>query len=111
MVLNKYNNTAEAFVGKKVNNAVITFPVYFNDSQRQATINAGTIAGINVLRIIIEPTAAIAYGQDKKTEREKNLIFDFEFGTFDMSLIVIDYNVFEVKATDGNTHIGIKDFD
>ncbi|ELP84914.1 heat shock protein, putative [Entamoeba invadens IP1] len=105
MVLTKMKETAEAFVGGKVNNAVITCPAYFNVSQRQATKDAGTIAGINVLRIINEPTAAtIAYGLDKKTEREKNvLIFDLGGGTFDVSLLAIDDGVFEVKATNGNT--------
>ncbi|ELP88951.1 heat shock protein 70, putative [Entamoeba invadens IP1] len=113
MVLTKMKETAEAFVGGKVNNAVITCPAYFNDSQRQATKDAGTIAGINVLRIINEPTAAaIAYGLDKKTEREKNvLIFDLGGGTFDVSLLAIDDGVFEVKATNGNTHLGGEDFD
>ncbi|ELP93746.1 heat shock protein, putative [Entamoeba invadens IP1] len=92
MVLAKMKETAEAFVGGKVNNAVITCPAYFNDSQRQATKDAGTIAGINVLGIINEPTAAIAYGLDKKTEREKNvLIFDLGGGTFDVSLLAIDW--------------------
>ncbi|ELP91467.1 heat shock protein, putative [Entamoeba invadens IP1] len=105
MALTKMKETAEAFVGGKVNNAIITCPAYFNDSQRQATKDAGTIAGINVLRTINEPTAAaIAYGLDKKTEREKNvLIFDLGGGTFDVSLLAIDDGVFEVKATNGNT--------
>ncbi|ELP88590.1 heat shock protein, putative [Entamoeba invadens IP1] len=113
MVLTKMKETAEAFVGGKVNNAVITCSAYFNDSQQQATKEAGTIAGINVLRIINEPTtAAIAYGLDKKTEREKNsLIFDLGGGTFDVSLLAIDDGVFEVKATNGNTHLVGEGFD
>ncbi|ELP89846.1 heat shock 70 kDa protein II, putative [Entamoeba invadens IP1] len=113
MVLTKMKETAEAFVGGKVNNAVITCPAYFNDSQRQATKEAGTIANINVLRIINEPTAAaITYGLNKKTEREKNvLIFDLGGGTFDVSLLAIDDGVFEVKATNGNTHLDGEDSD
>lgn len=113
MVLTKMKETAEAFLGKKVKDAVITVPAYFNDSQRQATKDAGTICGMNVLRIINEPTAAaIAYGLDKKGEAEKNvLIFDLGGGTFDVSLLTIDSGVFEVKATGGNTHLGGEDFD
>jgi len=113
MVLTKMKETAEAFLGKSVKDAVITVPAYFNDSQRQATKDAGAICGMNVLRIINEPTAAaIAYGLDKKTETEKNvLIFDLGGGTFDVSLLTIDNGVFEVKATGGNTHLGGEDFD
>ncbi|EDR28481.1 heat shock cognate 71 kDa protein, putative [Entamoeba dispar SAW760] len=113
MVLTKMKETAESFVGKEVKNAVITCPAYFNDSQRQATKDAGTIAGMNVMRIINEPTAAaIAYGLDKKSDREKNvLIFDLGGGTFDVSLLAIDDGVFEVKATNGDTHLGGEDFD
>jgi len=105
--------TAEAYLGTKVSNAVVTVPAYFNDSQRQATKDAGTIAGLNVLRIINEPTAAaIAYGLDKKTKGEKNvLIFDLGGGTFDVSLLTIEEGIFEVKATAGDTHLGGEDFD
>ena len=113
MVLTKMKDTAEAYLGEKVSNAVITVPAYFNDSQRQATKDAGLIAGLNVLRIINEPTAAaIAYGLDKKTEGEKNvLIFDLGGGTFDVSLLTIEDGIFEVKATAGDTHLGGEDFD
>ncbi|XP_069987966.1 heat shock 70 kDa protein cognate 4-like [Penaeus vannamei] len=115
MVLTKMKETAEAYMGKAVKDAVITVPAYFNDSQRQATKDAGTIAGINVLRIINEPTAAaIAYGLDKKSvgQGERNvLIFDLGGGTFDVSILSIDDGVFEVKATAGDTHLGGEDFD
>jgi len=113
MVLTKMKDTAEAYLGDKVTNAVITVPAYFNDSQRQATKDAGLIAGLNVLRIINEPTAAaIAYGLDKKSEGEKNvLIFDLGGGTFDVSLLTIEDGIFEVKATAGDTHLGGEDFD
>jgi len=113
MVLTKMKDTAEAYLGDKVSNAVITVPAYFNDSQRQATKDAGLIAGLNVLRIINEPTAAaIAYGLDKKSEGEKNvLIFDLGGGTFDVSLLTIEDGIFEVKATAGDTHLGGEDFD
>lgn len=105
--------TAEAYLGKKIKNAVVTVPAYFNDSQRQATKDAGAISGLNVMRIINEPTAAaIAYGLDKKGKGEKNiLIFDLGGGTFDVSLLAIDEGIFEVKATAGNTHLGGEDFD
>ena len=114
MVLTKMKETAEAYLGCKVSNAVITVPAYFNDSQRQATKDAGTIAGLNVLRIINEPTAAaIAYGLDKaKTGGDKNvLIFDLGGGTFDVSILTISDGIFEVKATAGDTHLGGEDFD
>jgi len=112
MVLVKMKETAEAYLGKKVTHAVVTVPAYFNDAQRQATKDAGTIAGLNVMRIINEPTAAaIAYGMDKK-EGEKNvLVFDLGGGTFDVSLLTIDNGVFEVVATNGDTHLGGEDFD
>ncbi|KKK22843.1 molecular chaperone Hsp70 [Aspergillus ochraceoroseus] len=113
MVLTKMRETAESYLGGTVNNAVITVPAYFNDSQRQATKDAGLIAGLNVLRIINEPTAAaIAYGLDKKVEGERNvLIFDLGGGTFDVSLLTIEEGIFEVKATAGDTHLGGEDFD
>lgn len=113
MVLTKMKETAEAYLGKTVTNAVITVPAYFNDSQRQATKDSGTIAGLNVLRIINEPTAAaIAYGLDKKAAGERNvLIFDLGGGTFDVSILSIDDGIFEVKSTAGDTHLGGEDFD
>jgi heat shock protein 1/8 len=112
MVLMKMKEIAEAYLGREVKNAVITVPAYFNDSQRQATKDAGAIAGLNVLRIINEPTAAaIAYGLDKKGKEENVLIFDLGGGTFDVSLLTIDEGIFEVKATAGDTHLGGEDFD
>nr|XP_034179385.1 heat shock 70 kDa protein cognate 4-like isoform X1 [Osmia lignaria] len=113
MVLTKMKEIAEAFLGKTVTDAVITVPAYFNDSQRQATKDAGAIAGLNVLRIINEPTAAaIAYGLDKKASGEKNvLIFDLGGGTFDVSILTIEDGIFEVKSTAGDTHLGGEDFD
>jgi len=113
MVLIKMKEVAEAYLGKKMNNAVVTVPAYFNDSQRQATKDAGTIAGMNVMRIINEPTAAaIAYGLDKKDAGEKNiLIFDLGGGTFDVSILTIEDGIFEVKSTAGDTHLGGEDFD
>ncbi|XP_063146497.1 heat shock-related 70 kDa protein 2 [Candoia aspera] len=115
MVLTKMKEIAEAYLGRKVQSAVITVPAYFNDSQRQATKDAGTITGLNVLRIINEPTAAaIAYGLDKKGSRagEKNvLIFDLGGGTFDVSILTIEDGIFEVKSTAGDTHLGGEDFD
>ena len=113
MVLEKMKEIAEAFLGTTVTDAVVTVPAYFNDSQRQATKDAGSIAHLNVLRIINEPTAAaIAYGLDKKSAQEKNvLIFDLGGGTFDVSLLAIEDGFFEVKATNGDTHLGGEDFD
>ncbi|KAL1132439.1 hypothetical protein AAG570_010394 [Ranatra chinensis] len=113
MVLTKMKETAEAYLGKTVTNAVVTVPAYFNDSQRQATKDAGTISGMNVLRIINEPTAAaIAYGLDKKGSGERNvLIFDLGGGTFDVSILTIEDGIFEVKSTAGDTHLGGEDFD
>ena len=113
MVLIKMKEIAESFLGTSVTDAVITVPAYFNDGQRQATKDAGAIAGLNVLRIINEPTAAaIAYGLDKKGAGEMNiLIFDLGGGTFDVSLLTIDDGIFEVKATAGDTHLGGEDFD
>src|SRR3989338_8449262 len=111
MVLTKMKDIAEQFLGKSVKKAVVTVPAYFNDSQRQATKDAGAIAGLEVLRIINEPTAAaIAYGLNKKGERNV-LIFDLGGGTFDVSILNIDDGVFEVKATAGDTHLGGEDFD
>lgn len=113
MVLTKMKEISEAYLGKTINNAVITVPAYFNDSQRQATKDAGTISGLNVLRIINEPTAAaIAYGLDKKVGSERNvLIFDLGGGTFDVSILTIEDGIFEVKSTAGDTHLGGEDFD
>ncbi|KAJ3325934.1 70-kilodalton heat shock protein [Boothiomyces sp. JEL0866] len=113
MVLQKMKETAEAYLGDTVKDAVVTVPAYFNDSQRQATQDAGIIAGLNVLRIINEPTAAaIAYGLDKKSAGEKNvLIFDLGGGTFDVSILTMEDGIFEVKATNGDTHLGGEDFD
>ncbi|KAI9080000.1 hypothetical protein K1719_038065 [Acacia pycnantha] len=115
MVLKKMKEVAEAYLGQTVKNAVVTVPAYFNDSQRQATKDAGAIAGLNVMRMINEPTAAaIAYGLDKKASRsgEQNvLIFDLGGGTFDVSLLTIEEGIFEVKATAGDTHLGGEDFD
>ncbi|CAG2175900.1 unnamed protein product, partial [Oppiella nova] len=116
MVLTKMKETAEAYLGRPVTDAVVTVPAYFNDSQRQATKDAGAIAGLNVLRIINEPTAAaIAYGLDKKTggaRGEQNvLIFDLGGGTFDVSVLTIEGGLFEVKSTAGDTHLGGEDFD
>merc|ERR1712154_328671 len=113
MVLVKMKEIAEAYLGKEVHGAVVTVPAYFNDSQRQATKDAGTISGLNVLRIINEPTAAaIAYGLDKKVGGERNvLIFDLGGGTFDVSILTIEDGIFEVKSTNGDTHLGGEDFD
>ena len=112
MVLIKMKEIAESYIGEDVTDAVVTVPAYFNDSQRQATKDAGQIAGLNVLRIINEPTAAaIAYGLDKKEEEKMVLIFDLGGGTFDVSLLSIDDGIFEVKATAGDTHLGGEDFD
>ena len=110
-VLMKMKQTAEDYLGEKVTDAVITVPAYFNDSQRQATKDAGKIAGLNVLRIINEPTAAsLAYGLDKKKD-EKIAVFDLGGGTYDISILEIGEGVFEVKSTNGNTHLGGEDFD
>ncbi|KAI0063058.1 heat shock protein 70 [Artomyces pyxidatus] len=112
MVLTKMKETAEAYLGKKVTHAVVTVPAYFNDAQRQATKDAGTIAGLQVLRIINEPTAAaLAYGLDKKGGESQIIVYDLGGGTFDVSLLSIDQGVFEVLATAGDTHLGGEDFD
>merc|ERR1711861_17247 len=111
MVLTKMKEVAEAYLGKEVKHSVVTVPAYFNDAQRQATKDAGSISGMNVLRIINEPTAAaIAYGLDKKSE-QNILVYDLGGGTFDVSLLTIDNGVFEVVATNGDTHLGGEDFD
>ena len=111
MILTKMKQTAEDYLGEKVTDAVITVPAYFNDSQRQATKDAGKIAGLNVLRIINEPTAAaLAYGLDKKKD-EKIAVFDLGGGTFDISILELGEGVFEVKSTNGDTHLGGEDFD
>ena len=113
MVLQKLKQVASDYLGKEVKDAIVTVPAYFNDSQRQATKDAGSISGLNVLRIINEPTAAaIAYGLDKKFKSERNvLIFDLGGGTFDVSLLSLEDGLFEVKATNGHTHLGGEDFD
>merc|ERR1712073_273650 len=116
MVLTKMKETAESYLGHEVKDAVVTVPACFNDSQRQATKDAGVISGLNVLRIINEPTAAaIAYGLDKKrsnSDGESNvLIFDLGGGTFDVSILSIEDGIFEVKSTAGDTHLGGEDFD
>ncbi|KAJ3753171.1 heat shock protein 70 family [Lentinula raphanica] len=112
MVLTKMKETAEAYLGEKVTHAVVTVPAYFNDAQRQATKDAGTIAGLQVLRIINEPTAAaIAYGLNKKAGESQIIVYDLGGGTFDVSLLSIDDGVFEVLATAGDTHLGGEDFD
>lgn len=112
MVLSKMKEIAEAYLGKKVTHAVVTVPAYFNDAQRQATKDAGTISGLTVMRIINEPTAAaIAYGLDKKDGEKNILVFDLGGGTFDVSLLTIDNGVFEVVSTNGDTHLGGEDFD
>jgi len=112
MVLGKMKETAESYLGKKVTHAVVTVPAYFNDNQRQATKDAGMIAGLNVLRIVNEPTAAaIAYGLDKTNGERQIIVYDLGGGTFDVSLLSIDQGVFEVLATAGDTHLGGEDFD
>jgi molecular chaperone DnaK (HSP70) len=112
MVLVKMKEVAEAYLGKTVTHAVVTVPAYFNDAQRQATKDAGTIAGLNVVRIINEPTAAaIAYGLDKKGGEKNILVYDLGGGTFDVTLLTIDNGVFEVLSTNGDTHLGGEDFD
>ncbi|KAK6943806.1 Heat shock protein 70 family [Dillenia turbinata] len=112
MILGKMKETAEAFLGKEIRDAVITVPAYFNDAQRQATKHAGTIAGLNVVRLINEPTAAaMAYGLDNKGVKKNILVYDLGGGTFDVSILTIDDGVFEVRATCGDTHLGGEDFD
>jgi molecular chaperone DnaK (HSP70) len=112
MILRKMKETAESFLGTTVTHAVVTVPAYFNDAQRQATKDAGKIAGLTIERVINEPTAAaIAYGLDKRDREENILVFDLGGGTFDVTLLSIDNGVFEVLATAGDTHFGGQDFD
>ena len=111
-ILMNLKETAEAYLGEKVSKAVITVPAYFNDAQRQATKNAGKIAGLEVERIINEPTAAaLAYGLDKQENAHTILVYDLGGGTFDVSILELGDGVFEVKATSGNNHLGGDDFD
>lgn len=112
MILVKMKETAEAYIGREVKHAVITVPAYFNDAQRASTKDAGVIAGLEVLRIINEPTAAaIAYGLDVKNVEKHVIVFDLGGGTFDVSLLTIADGVFEVLSTSGDTHLGGEDFD
>ena len=112
MVLAKMKDTAENYLGQEVKHAIVTVPAYFNDAQRQATKDAGTIAGLEVIRIINEPSAAaIAYGLDKKSGEKNIIVYDLGGGTFDVSVLTIDNGVFEVLATAGDTHLGGEDFD
>ena len=112
MILQKMKSTAEDYLGSEVKEAVITVPAYFNDSERQATKEAGTIAGLDVKRIINEPTAAaLAYGLDKKDKDLKIAVYDLGGGTFDISILELGDGVFEVKSTNGDVHLGGDDFD
>ncbi|KAG9763039.1 hsp70-like protein C, partial [Aureobasidium melanogenum] len=112
MILGKMKEVAESYLGEKVTNAVVTVPAYFNDAQRAATKDAGTIAGLNVLRVVNEPTAAaLAYGLDKTGEERQIIVYDLGGGTFDVSILTVDDGVFEVQATAGDTHLGGEDFD
>ncbi len=113
MVLSKLKKNAEDYLGSEVKNAIITVPAYFNDSQRQSTKDAGRIAGLNVMRIINEPTAAaVAYGLDNKSSEDRIvLVFDLGGGTLDVSILSISEETFEVKSTSGNGHLGGEDFD
>lgn len=114
MVLSKMKDVAEQYLGETVENAVVTVPAYFNDAQRAATKDAGTIAGLNVLRVVNEPTAAaLAYGLDKKDDKTERqiIVYDLGGGTFDVSILTVDEGVFEVQATAGDTHLGGEDFD
>lgn len=112
MILGKMKEVAESYLGEKVTNAVVTVPAYFNDAQRAATKDAGTIAGLNVLRVVNEPTAAaLAYGLDKSAEERQIIVYDLGGGTFDVSILTVEEGVFEVQATAGDTHLGGEDFD
>ena len=107
MILGKMKEVAESYLGEKVHNAVVTVPAYFNDAQRAATKDAGTIAGLNVLRVVNEPTAAaLAYGLDKGDKERQIIVYDLGGGTFDVSILTVDQGVFEVQATAGDTHLG-----
>ena len=112
MVLGKMKEVAESYLGEKVINAVVTVPAYFNDAQRAATKDAGTIAGLNVMRVVNEPTAAaLAYGLDKNDKERHIVVYDLGGGTFDVSALTVEDGVFEVLATAGDTHLGGEDFD
>lgn len=112
MVLGKMKEVAESYLGEKVTNAVVTVPAYFNDAQRAATKDAGTIAGLNVMRVVNEPTAAaLAYGLDKNDKERHIVVYDLGGGTFDVSALTVEDGVFEVLATAGDTHLGGEDFD
>lgn len=112
MILGKMKEVAESYLGETVTNAVVTVPAYFNDAQRAATKDAGTIAGLNVLRVVNEPTAAaLAYGLDKTDKERQIIVYDLGGGTFDVSILTVDQGVFEVQATAGDTHLGGEDFD
>ncbi|KAI7359923.1 78 kDa glucose-regulated, partial [Hortaea werneckii] len=112
MILGKMKEVAESYLGENVKNAVVTVPAYFNDAQRAATKDAGTIAGLNVLRVVNEPTAAaLAYGLDKTDQEKQIIVYDLGGGTFDVSVLTVDQGVFEVQATAGDTHLGGEDFD
>ena len=112
MILGKMKLVAENYLGNEVKDAVVSVPAYFNDAQRQATKDSGLIAGLNVLRIVNEPTAAaMAYGLDKKEEESTIMVFDLGGGTFDVSILSIEAGVFEVISTSGDTHLGGEDFD
>ena len=112
MVLTKMKEIAENYLGEKVKNAVVTVPAYFNDAQRAATKDAGTIAGLNVMRVVNEPTAAaLAYGLDKTDAERQIVVYDLGGGTFDVSILTVDAGAFEVLATAGDTHLGGEDFD
>jgi heat shock protein 5 len=112
MILGKMKEVAESYLGEKVTNAVVTVPAYFNDAQRAATKDAGAIAGLNVLRVVNEPTAAaLAYGLDKTDKERQIIVYDLGGGTFDVSVLTVDQGVFEVQSTAGDTHLGGEDFD
>ena len=114
MILGKMKEVAEQYLGEKVVNAVVTVPAYFNDAQRAATKDAGTIAGLNVLRVVNEPTAAaLAYGLNKLSDKKERqvLVYDLGGGTFDVSILTIEEGIFEVQSTAGDTHLGGEDFD
>ena len=112
MILGKMKEVAESYLGENVKNAVVTVPAYFNDAQRAATKDAGTIAGLNVLRVVNEPTAAaLASGLDKTDQEKQIIVYDLGGGTFDVSVLTVDQGVFEVQATAGDTHLSVEDSD